>query len=350
MHDYGSLLAGALRERGEKVDERWVEDDGRVAGASLRAGLALVRAVRDLTAEDTVLWHYSSMAMGYRGIPGPGILHGLAARRRRARVVTVLHEPVYPWGRRGWRGRVQSATQWMALAPVVLGSDALILTVPARAARIRRLTRRPMSTVPVFCTLPIAEEAPAGGGGGGGIGVLAYAGDGARPDVVVGALRRLDRPGLRVMLLGGPGSASRDGAEWRRRAAGAGLGDRVEFTEVVPPGVLSARVTRCDLVVFANDLGPSSRRTTLAAALAHGRPVVALDGPERWQALVDDGAIALVSPHADELATVLGRLLDDPAARARLGARGKEFHDRHMTLDRVTDAIAAVLSSPRGDP
>ena len=54
------------------------------------------------------------------------------------------------------------------------------------------------------------------------------------------------------------------------------------------------RLTRYS-IALVDEEGPTSRRTMLAAALAHGRPVVATDGPNRWDAPVTEGAIVLVA-------------------------------------------------------
>ena len=53
----------------------------------------------------------------------------------------------------------------------------------------------------------------------------------------------------------------------------------------------------------------------LGAALAHGIPTIALDGPERWQELAEADALEIVPPEEAAVAAALRQLLGSPAAR-----------------------------------
>ena len=82
---------------------------------------------------------------------------------------------------------------------------------------------------------------------------------------------------------------------------------------------------------------------TLAASLASGRPVVALDGPDTWGDLVRDRAIALVRPAAPALAETVRQLLADRATASALGSRGRAFAQEHMSVDRAAAVVLDVL-------
>jgi glycosyltransferase involved in cell wall biosynthesis len=78
-------------------------------------------------------------------------------------------------------------------------------------------------------------------------------------------------------------------------------------------------------------------------AMAAGVPVVssAVGGmPES----VRDGENGLLVPPADPVAltTAIGRLLDDPALRERLGARGREIVETELTVDAMVQGNLAV--------
>lgn len=349
VRDYGHLLGDELRRRGKPVDEVWVVNDGHRLVGSLRASARLLGWGLRVPSDTQVVWHYSSFAYGWRGIPLPGVVLGLLLGTRGIQVLTVLHEPAYPWGRRGMRGRLQAVTQWMALPLVVLGSSAVVVTTARRAALLRRLPRplrREVHDLAVFSTVEVATVGAGQPEGehGSSLGLLGYTGDGARPDLLFEALGALGPPpGLRVVLIGAPGPESPDGCLWTQLAAAAGLADIIEFTGVVPPEELSRRLQACDMAVLLNEYGPSSRRTTLAVALAHGMPIVALDGPDGWSELALEGAALIVPCEPQALATALDDLLADPSRRRDLGLRARRFYEHRMGITRVADAITEVL-------
>lgn len=352
--DYGRLVADALGERGFCVDEQWVFASGRHWPTALRASIRLLRDALRVSADDAILWHYSSFAYGYRGIPLPGVLFGLLARIRGRWVVTILHEPAYPRGRRGFRGAVHWATQWCALRPVLLGSSVVVVTTDRRADDVRRLRRpfrRVVHSLPVFSTLgvPVVPSFASPQKDMFTVGVLKYTGDGARPDVLIGAIAQLQpNTQLQLVLIGAPGANAPESRSWVEEAQRHGVQSRLKFSGVVRRSDLSRQLLACDLVVIPNDEGPSGRRTTLAAALAHGLPTLALDGPDRWSALTEDDALVVVPATATAVADALEDLLRSPDRRATLSARGRDFYDRKMTLDRTSDCLAELLAGDRG--
>jgi hypothetical protein len=132
VRDHGQLLAAELRRSGASVTEEWPVNDGHRLGAAWRASVALVRSTRGLGSGSTVIWHYSAFGYGFRGVPLVGVVFGLLARLRGARVVTVLHEPALPWARRVDRAAVVSLTQWLAVRVVVAGSTVVVVTSERR--------------------------------------------------------------------------------------------------------------------------------------------------------------------------------------------------------------------------
>jgi glycosyltransferase involved in cell wall biosynthesis len=353
MRDYGRLVAAGLRDRGFDASEWWLEAGGADLRQGLGAAARLLGQARRVPRGSVVLVNYSPFAYAFRGIPLPGILLGIVLRARGIPVVTVFHEIAYPWGRRGLAGRVFSLAQHAALLPVLLGSTALLVTTEERARFLRRYgrlgRRRPVHLAPVFSTLGQQEPSEGLPGPAGTIGVIGHGADGAQPALFFAAVRGL-RPGPpeRIVLLGAPGRHSPAGQQWLRTARHAGLEGAVDFTGVLDPEELGRRIAACDVVVLVDDEGPSSRRTMLAAALAHGRPVVASDGPSRWDAPVEAGAIVVVPAEAGALGAALQRLTDDAAARASTGALAFAFYEREMSLARTCDEVSAMLGGLSG--
>jgi FkbM family methyltransferase len=349
VRDYGHLLAEELVRRGFDAEDQWVVSEGLHWRRAVADSIRFLRIAFSRPRPVSVVWNYSSFAYGLRGLPLAGVLFGIVLRLRGATVVTVLHELSYPWGRRGWRGNVQAVTQWLAFRPVLAGSTAVVVTTDQRAEALhhnRRGSRLVIRSAPVFCTIgaPSRVSWSATGPSKPVVGILNYTGDGARPDVVVGALTRIDRSRRpTVALLGSPGPDHPTARHWRQIAEEAGVADSLEFSGVLPGSDLRERIEACTVILLPNDHGPSGRRTTLGAALAHGVPTVALDGPERWEELATEDALEIVPAEPAALASVLEHLLHAPDRQRELSANGRAFYERHMAVERLGQVVAGLL-------
>lgn len=365
VRDHASVLGGALVRQGHEVHDLWIDRSPQTPppapvwrlGGWLGAGLDRVRP-------DVVVWHYSVFAHSYRGLPTVAVLVADALRRTAAPVVAVLHEYAFPWNRNGLRGKAWAASQRAALPLVVGAANALVITVDDRAtwlASRRWIPRRPVTVLPVFSNFPVCSDLPVIYDRPGEaltgraapavkIGVLSY-GTADRPDLVTAAVGRLRqaRPSIafELVLLGGPGPDAPQSARWLAPAS-FGPAAAPLFTGVIAPEELAVAIGGCQILVFVDGAGPSSRKTTLAAGLASGRPVVALDGPESWSALVQAGGVELVQPHPGRIAEALVGLVDDGARRARLGAKGHRFYKEHQDVELIAGSVEALLDQVVG--
>lgn len=340
VRDHARVLSDALAEQGAMVASVWVEQPGGFS-STVRLAQQLWRRSRDDV--DVIVLHYSVFAYASHGIPVGLPLLALVLGRFRAPVVLLAHELVYPWRRRGWRGAVHAATQRAALVPLVAGSDAVIVTTEDRVGwfRSRRwLPCRPVFCAPVFSNIP---RQPAGAGQEdvpGRVGVFSFGAEGLDADLVTRAVAAasVSVGAAHLTMIGAPGEHGATGRRWR--AAADAVGCPLTFTGVLDEAELSGELARCQVVVFADPAGPSSRKTSLAAALVHGRAVVALDGPHRWVDLVEAGAVVLADPVASHVAAALVRLLVDDVARAELASRALAFAD--SWLSPVTTAATVI--------
>lgn len=357
IRDYARVLGADLQRRGCSVSSAWWErDDDGALSPRTREGL------RDWGTEvgdkaggvDVVLWHYSVFGYGWRGIP----VFANSAARRLARVgvpvVVLLHEFGHPWWWPGWRGLVFRATHRMALVPVLRCASRAVVTTEDRQRWIRRqwwLPTVPVGFEPVFSTVGSGtapgNAAPVGGLGT-TVGVFGYAATRMRADIVMEALRILGSDGMPVSLrlVGAPGSDGAGGQRWRKTAADTGGDTEIVFTGPLEPQDLSRVLATLDVVVFPDDAGPTSRKTTLAAVLAHGCCVVALDGAGAWPALIEEGAVVVAQADPEDLASRLRALLRDGEARRAQGARAVAFYDRHMAPDVVVERLWPLLFPP----
>jgi glycosyltransferase involved in cell wall biosynthesis len=379
------LLAEALSCESVSCSLHWLqrrEESVRGAGAETRAWGRALSCELARVRPDAVLLHYSVFAYSYRGLPLYVGSTLSALRRSRIPVVTVLHEFAYPWRHGGLRGKVWALTQRALLIDVMRSSAAALLTtdfrarwlvsrlwLPRRAAAFAPvfsnlplplagspavspdLPSTPVGTPPVHSSLPSAlAEPPAADRPQPVLGLFGYSYQGAALSLVLDAIVLLSERGVvpRLVLLGAPGRTSQVAGMWIEEARVRGIEHVLEFSETLPPQDLSNALAACDLLLFADGAGPSSRKGTLAASLASGRPVLAIDGPRRWEELIWAEAAAVVEPTAPALADGIHELLGDGTAREALGERGRVFAEQRMGVGRTARAVRGLLDGVVG--
>jgi glycosyltransferase involved in cell wall biosynthesis len=371
VRDHAAILADALAGAGMACSLHWLSRSGASLGgerAEVRAWSGALAGELERERADAVLLHYSVFAFAHRGVPVFAAPALSAIRRSGLPLVTFMHEFAYPWRLGGARGKVWAATQRIALRGVVRASDGLVVSAEARAAWLRSrawLARRPVSVAPVFSNLPPSVPGARGAQGAhdvssdavaanpaGRIGLFGYGHEGADVVSVLDALRALRERGgeVRLVLLGAPGSPSPAAARWRRAAAERGLEGALDFSGRLPAQELSNALAGCDVLLFAERGGATSRKTTLAAALSSGRAVVALDGPNSWSELARARAAVIVEPRGGPLADAIALLLADREARERQGELGRAFAARAMSVEHSADVVAAALRAAVGRP
>lgn len=334
VRDCARTLEPALVAAGADVATVWWERGGgetaKAFGGRAAAGAQAHRA-------DAILWHYSVFAYGSRGIPHD--VPGLARSLSRWPLVGLLHELMGGSEGRGLRGRSQVAAQRIvlrrlcrSLAAAVVTTDERLDLLPDRLPAVAIPV--PSNIEPLVAPLHAPRAAPH-------VGVFGFRSDLVATDIVVAGVASVD--GASLVLLGAPGADSPAGARWRDAAATAGC--QIEFTGILEPGVLSQRLSSLDAIVFPDPSGPTARRGTLAAALAHGRPVIGFAGPRRWRSLEEAGAARLVPLDAERLTAELRRLAADPAASASQGTAGRAFYERTMSPGVVATQLLSHIAS-----
>lgn len=351
VRDHAGLLAGALEREGISCSMHWLNRDESSLGES-RTEIAgwseEIASELRRTRPDVILAHYSTFAYSHRGIPlflRPTIA---GVKTSGIPLVSFMHEFVYPWRVGDLRGNVWALAQRAALIELVRRSSAIVVTTEERArwfASRRWLARRPSAVAPVFSNLPPPSPAVTREAAGNVVGLFGYSYQGAAVSLVLDAIGLLRERGQEVQLrlLGAPGPNSGAGEEWQREAAGRGLSAAISFTGPLPAEQLSDALAACEVLLSADPPGPTARKGTLAGSLASGRPVIAIDGPQRWQALVDAEAALVVQPEPQAMAAALAVLLGDAVQRELLGERGQGFAEQQMGLRHSAQIVAEVL-------
>lgn len=329
---FTTTLAGVLSTAGQDVHV-WAP-----TGSDTRTGIVLHRLQggfdpagrreleRAIGPEDIVLLQYAPNALGARGA-NLAFCVWLARLGRRRDVHVVFHEPFLYFARQSMARN--------ALALIQRGMAAVLLTtsrtVYLSSESWRRLLRPyAFGRAIDWHTLPISI------------------GDVPRPgarEVTAMRARLGEEPGRPIV--GHFGTYAREVAPFLAAAIGALLQEighvqvvcigrgsrnfvasrfpddpRVQGTGEIPEAEIAPHLSACDLLIAPFGEGVTTRRTSLIAALALGRPVVTTDGRHTEAQWRQDGAVVLVpAGQAVAVAQACKRLLADRAERERLGVR-----------------------------
>lgn len=353
VRDHAQVLAAQFGREGIGATPCWWERDEEeslVRGLrGLRGWLDQVKQLARRGAADVVLWHYSVFTYAHHGIPVFSVWAVPELRDLQLPVVTLFHEMAYPFGRRGWRGASWAASQRAVLAPIMQLCAAVIVTTEDRAHWVTTrswLPSKPISVAPVFSTVPC--DAPGAGtvrSSEPSIGIFGYGRERHHIGPVIEALARIRQDGIpaRLVLVGAPGPNTQDGEMWKDAARRGGCPEALRFTDVLPPEELTRAIEEVDVIMFCDPVGPTSRKTTLAAALSAGKAVVAIDGPETWQRLVSDRAVVLAPPDGAVIADRFKALLVDQTLRIAQGDRALAFTRTVLAPDVVATKVTSVL-------
>ena len=263
-------------------------------------------------------------------------------------LVSFMHEFAYPWSLGAMRAKVWAATQRVALIDAMRASAGIVVSADDRADWLRTrpwLPRRAISVAPVFSNLPPASQRAVRGDTE-RIGLFGYAHEGVAVETVVEALRVLHEGGRapKLLLLGAPGRDSPAAERWLQVAARNGVAEALRFSGRLPAQQLSDELAGCAVLLFAERGGPTARKTTLAASLSSGRPVVVLDGPNSWTQLRQARATVAAQPAARPLADALARLLDDAGEQERQGQLGRSFAQSTMSIGQSAKVVGGALT------
>lgn len=163
------------------------------------------------------------------------------------------------------------------------------------------------------------------------------------------AMARTVRTDVAALLLGGPDTDTREGAELVAAVRRSGLGERVRFASGADD--LPAALALADVVVVPATT-PDPSGFLAAAAQAMGRPVIVTHRGALAEAVLPASTGWLVpADDAGELARALELALAlDADTRRRLGARARAFVAETFGMAANADRILAVYRELSGPP
>ena len=344
--DYTTHLVEALRQAGADVSAVAVDP----------GPLGTARAVRRVRALRPSLVHVQFAPSAFGFSPWVGTLPDVVG----APVVTTLHEygwwsapgwvPTAAWAaleRRGWVDR-----ETWRLGP---RSAALVTTNAGHAATVEARLGRASVTVPLAPNVPACDPGGRAAvrarlGVPGDAEVVAFFGfvhpvKGLRYLIEAVARLRARHERLHLLVLGGftslalPADEARAfRAELAAWAVWCGVADHVTITGHLAAPQVSQALHASDIAAFPFTAGATLKSGALLSGFAHRLPtlVTAADPPD--PDLVDGETVVVAGRVRDSgaVADALGRLLDDPALRARIAVRGAA-----LVADRTWPRIAA---------
>jgi glycosyltransferase involved in cell wall biosynthesis len=161
-------------------------------------------------------------------------------------------------------------------------------------------------------------------------------------------------PALRLLVLGVGFPGTTESQDVHRRVRELGLARHVHvYDAYLPAAEVFVHHEAADVCVFPSTYEPFGLVSVEAMAL--GRPVVLGPGFGDEIVLAADGPVVhrTTTGSADELAKVLGGVLVDPDAAARLAARGRAHVEQELTWARSTDRLLTAydrVTGPVRDP
>ena len=296
-----------------------------------------------------LLVQYVPSGFGYRAMNVP-FARWLEARP--GRVWMMFHEVAYPVG---WdvplpqsvRGMVN---RWMARRMLRRCEWAFVST-RAWAAQVEALweDRGAAVELPVPSNLPVVADPAMVSGArarhrGDADALLGHFGTYGPPvaPLLERALRALLEPApRRRALLVGRGSE-----HFARRLveAAPALADRVAATGELAPEAAAAHLAACDVLVQPFLDGVTTRRTSLMAGLALGKPVVTNAGALTEEVWRERAAVAL-APSPDGVSATAEALLHQPERWAELGELGRALYRERFSLEKVVERLRSAAST-----
>lgn len=160
-------------------------------------------------------------------------------------------------------------------------------------------------------------------------------------------LEALATPALRGrdwhLDLAGGGEVER----FRAEAARLGLGDRCRFHGWLDHAATWQLLRESDSLVLPSHA--EGQAMALLEAMAHGLAIVATRVGAHGEAVTDGREALLIRPGDPAgLAAAIGRLLDEPALRARLGQAARRRYLERFTIDRYADRLAELYRRALG--
>jgi glycosyltransferase involved in cell wall biosynthesis len=362
VSDYTYLLAGGLAASNDEVHV-WCPaaagDAPAISGVTVHPALGkfrpsdlrnVGRQLNKFPRPRRLMVQWVPHGYGYKSL-NLAICLWLWYRRARCgdRVDLMVHEPFLPFKKGRWRQNTAAVWHRLMMMTMLRTADAVWMSTPSWENMIspfalgRRHTYR---WLPLPSTVPVVDDPSQSASlryeyAPGGLLIGHFSTFGSPVTAMLAGIipELLGKAGNASMLLIGPG-----GGAFRDRI----LGEHPDLEKRIHAvGQLNARDPRLSLLLGACDLliqpypeGVTSRRTTIMAALSHGRAAVTTTAELTESFWQESGAVAL-APSKDLEAFVSEslKILENASARASLGERARSFYQSEFDVPHIVDLL-----------
>lgn len=325
------MLSAALREAGNSARSlrvRWDTEGWKQAMRKLRS---------EVSPGDILLLQYTSPQWRRRYGPVGAWSVARTGRRAGAKVGLIIHDPFAPNFGPGWRSRSVGTFERLLLRLVARSFYATFVTIdPSLLPRgYGRLTFLPTGTNirPTSSALP--HEAFT-------VAVFGVMGNDGRDAMsIAGCLEQVSRrvSGLRLCVFG----RGADQAAPLIRAALDGHPVEVSIEGLLPAVQVSERLSGADMLLFLRD-SVSSRHGTIAAALAHGLPVVGFRGRETGPPLAEAGVLLVRAGDFEGICDAIVEIATTPGLVEELRARSLKASEAWLAWPRLAEVVQRAFA------
>ncbi len=278
----------------------------------------------------------------------PRLLSKLSRLRARGvPIVTTVHEYWSP----ATLSPKRAIWRWLckrALSAVAARSSRLVATTPYAASVLAETGipgAKDAAIIPIGTGIPAFARAEAADDG------ASFGGQACSTAVMFGQPAILDRDVVLHFARWVAAQSPRPRWIWIARSAeemrawwrGLGAPDVVEIHGGLPAGRVSQLLSEASIGLAVYDDGASTRRSSLAALVAHGLPVVGLDGRFTDDRLRKSGAF-LLSPIGNAPAFIanLERVLANEALRGEMAAASRRLHETDLSWVKIATQYLSV--------
>ena len=355
--DYTEKLAAALTQRGHHVSvlTSYVGHPIRNENKSLlifrsvrtwglRGFAKLAQAPRRLEM-DLINLQYVPHAYGRGGInlafPFVVLWWRVILRRR---IILTCHELHVAW-RLHPSYLLQAMVHRLQLRILVAAANRVIVMTEGQRQQLQasmvKWIRRPLDVVPVGTTILPHPRAPSRQ-------ALLRNQLGRDDERLIGAFSLARCPQLETMEETVVQALRQEGQRVRLISLGAGIslgreGPAFPWKQTfgyLPEATLSGYLASLDVLLSLRSEGPTTRNTSIISALAHGVPVVAVEGrqPGQHSFWIDSGVTTVAHTPA-AIVRAVGALLENDRERQRLSRQARAFYRQHFSWERIARAV-----------
>ena len=124
-----------------------------------------------------------------------------------------------------------------------------------------------------------------------------------------------------------------------------GLENDVIFTGYLSNEDVSRYLNILDLYLFTREEGPTSRNTTLIAAMAHGVPIISTMGIEPDNIFLQSNAMLFIkSSQLHELPGLIERVIDNPSLQGELRSKARSLFEKEFSWGKIAKRTLLVLN------